>query len=102
MQENLTKRKKSCINVLTYENVRYTIILRKRKEVIKLNWILLEAKTKECGLTNEDVAKALAIDPATYYRKKRGETDFYRREIRIIRKLLGLSSEDVDIIFFND
>lgn len=102
MQEKLTKRKKTCENVLTYEKVRYKIILRKRKEVIILNWIMLEAKTKECGMTNEDVARALAIDPATYYRKKRGETDFYRREIRIIRKLLGLSSEDVDIIFFND
>ncbi|MFR5064817.1 MAG: hypothetical protein ACLTDD_08845 [Thomasclavelia spiroformis] len=66
-----------------------------------MNWILLEAKTKECGLTNEEVAKAIGIDPATYYRKKRGETDFYRKEIRVIRKLLNLSSEDVDLIFFN-
>lgn len=66
-----------------------------------MNWIMLEAKTKECGLTNEDVARALDIDPATYYRKKRGETDFYRREIRLIRKLLCLTSEDVDAIFFD-
>ena len=68
---------------------------------LKLNWILLEAKTKENGLTNEDVAKALNIAPATYYRKKRGETDFYREEIRKIRKLLNLSSLDVDAIFFD-
>ena len=66
-----------------------------------MNWIMLEAKTKELGLTNEDVAKALNIDPSTYYRKKRGETDFYRREIRLIRKLLCLSPEEVDSIFFN-
>ena len=66
-----------------------------------MNWIMLEAKTKERGLTNEDVAKALNIDSSTYYRKKRGETDFYRREIRLIRKLLCLSSEEVDSIFFN-
>lgn len=66
-----------------------------------MNWILLEAKTKENGLTNEDVAKALNIAPATYYRKKRGETDFYREEIRKIRKLLNLSSLDIDTIFFD-
>lgn len=66
-----------------------------------MNWILLEAKTKEKGLSNEDVAKEMSIDPATYYRKKRGETDFYRTEIQVIRKLLNLTSEEVDAIFFN-
>nr|DAY84884.1 MAG TPA: regulatory protein [Caudoviricetes sp.] len=68
---------------------------------MKLNWILLEAKTKEHGLTNEDVANALNIAPTTYYRKKRGETDFYREEIQKIRKILELSSSDVDAIFFD-
>ena len=66
-----------------------------------MNWILLEAKTKEHGLTNEDVANALNIGPTTYYRKKRGETDFYREEIQKIRKILELSSSDVDAIFFD-
>ena len=66
-----------------------------------MNWILLEAKTKEHGLTNEDVANALNIAPTTYYRKKRGETDFYREEIQKIRKKLELSSSDVDAIFFD-
>lgn len=66
-----------------------------------MNWILLEAKTKEHGLTNEDVVNALNIAPTTYYRKKRGETDFYREEIQKIRKILELSSSDVDAIFFD-
>lgn len=66
-----------------------------------MNWILLEAKTKEHGLTNEDVENALNIAPTTYYRKKRGETDFYREEIQKIRKILELSSSDVDAIFFD-
>ena len=67
-----------------------------------MNWIALEAKTKEAGLTNEEVAKRLSINQATYYRKKRGFSDFYREEIRIIADLLDLSSEEVDRIFFTD
>lgn len=67
-----------------------------------MNWILLEAKTKEAGLTNEDVAKRLSIDQATYYRKKRGLSDFYRNEIKTISDFLKLSSEDVNLIFFNE
>lgn len=35
-----------------------------------MNWIALEAKTKEAGLTNEEVAKRLSINQVTYYRKK--------------------------------
>lgn len=67
-----------------------------------MNWILLEAKTKEAGLTNEDIARKLSIDQATYYRKKRGVSDFYRNEIKTISDILKLSSEDVNLIFFND
>lgn len=52
-------------------------------------------------LLMEDVANALNIAPTTYYRKKRGETDFYREEIQKIRKILELSSSDVDAIFFD-
>lgn len=67
-----------------------------------MNWIALEAKTKEAGLTNEEVAKRLSINQVTYYRKKRGFSDFYREEIRIIADLLDLSSEEVNRIFFTD
>ena len=67
-----------------------------------MNWIALEAKTKEAGLTNEEVAKRLSINQATYYRKKRVFSDFYREEIRIIADLLDLSSEEVNRIFFTD
>lgn len=53
-------------------------------------------------MTNEEVAKRLSINQATYYRKKRGFSDFYREEIRIIADLLDLSSEEVNRIFFTD
>lgn len=66
-----------------------------------MNSLLLELKTKECGKTNENVAKALGIDPATYYRKRRGITEFTRKEIQGIRKNLELTNAEVDQIFFD-
>ena len=35
-----------------------------------MNWIMIEGKTKDHRLINEDVAKVLNIDLSTYYRKK--------------------------------
>lgn len=39
-------------------------------------WILLEAKTKECGLINEEVEEAIGIEPVAYYMKKEGKLIF--------------------------
>lgn len=70
--------------------------------MIKLNAFLLELKMKEANVSTEKAAKETKMDPATFYRKKVGESDFYRREIQILRKLLNLTSEEVDSIFFDD
>jgi hypothetical protein len=74
-------------------------LLRKRKEE-SMDKSLLEEKMAKNGFSNEELANRLGIDAATFYRKKKGESDFYRREIQIIKKLLQLSNEEVDIIFF--
>ena len=66
-----------------------------------MDMYLLEMKMKKSGVTNEQLAKLLKIDPATLYRKKVGESDFYRREIQMIRTELNLTPEEVDLIFFN-
>lgn len=57
---------------------------------------------KEANVTIEKAAKEMNMDPATFYRKKTGESDFYRKEIQILRKILNLSSGDVDSIFFDE
>lgn len=67
-----------------------------------MNAFLLEMKMKEANISTEKAAKATQMDPATFYRKKIGDSDFYRREIQILRKLLNLTSEEVDSIFFDD
>lgn len=63
---------------------------------------LFKAKVVAAGMTLEGVAKELGINPATLDRKMSGISDFYRHEIQILRKLLKLSSANVDEIFFAD
>lgn len=67
-----------------------------------MNAPLLEMMIKENKLSNGDVAKYLNIDQSTFIRKKKGETDFLRKEIQKIRTLLNLTSEQVDAIFFDE
>ncbi|MEG0366081.1 MAG: hypothetical protein RR585_04545 [Coprobacillus sp.] len=67
-----------------------------------MNAYLLEMKMKEANVSTEKAASETNMDPATFYRKKNGDSDFYRREIQILRRLLNLTSEDVDLIFFTD
>ena len=56
----------------------------------------------EHGYTVENLSNELNMSPATFWRKKSGQSDFYRKEIRTIRRLLKLTADDVDAIFFAD
>lgn len=67
-----------------------------------MNCSLLDAKIVERGKTQEAIASYLGISPSTFYRKKKGESDFFRDEIQKIRKFLSLSPQEVDEIFFDD
>lgn len=67
-----------------------------------MNSILLDYKAKQAGLSVSDVANALGVDESTYYRKRSGKTEFTRNEIRLLKNLLKLSSEEMDAIFFAD
>ncbi len=67
-----------------------------------MNYYLLEMKMKEAGISVEIASKKIGVDPATFYRKKIGESDFYRREIQVLRKILNLTSKEVDEIFFDE
>lgn len=95
-----------CVFALTYVNARTIMYLRKRKahkkEVTTMDGFLLEAACKRKGFTNAHIAEVLGMDESTFYRKRKGATDFTRKEIQKLRSVLGLSSEDVDQIFFTD
>ncbi|MBQ9047409.1 MAG: hypothetical protein IJ120_05880 [Solobacterium sp.] len=67
-----------------------------------MNLQLLKARMVEKGVDDTQIASALGINISTLYRKKSGESDFYRKEIQIIKMVLNLSDEDVRNIFFAD
>lgn len=62
--------------------------------------LLLEYEMKKQSMTPEDMASVIGIDRATFYRKRKGESDFTRAEIQKIKNRLGLTPDQVDAIFF--
>lgn len=65
-----------------------------------MNERLLKAKMVENGFNDQTLSNAIGIDTSTFYRKKSGNSDFYRKEIQAIKECLHLSGEEVDRIFF--
>lgn len=61
---------------------------------------LFKAKIAEHNWSVEEVAAAIGVNPATLYRKINGTSDFTRNEIQMIKHALGLTSEEIEAIFF--
>ena len=67
-----------------------------------MNHAYLKEKMKEKHISNGQLASFLNIDPATLWRKRKGHSDFTRRELLTIRQVLYLSDEDLLKIFFDE
>lgn len=63
----------------------------------------LKAKLNEKGMSIEDISKAIEIDKSTFYRKlaSNGMT-FTIGEVDKISKVLNLSIDDINSIFFSN
>lgn len=53
------------------------------------------------GISLQQIAELLGINPATLYRKMKGDSDFYRDEIQQICDFLHLELKEKEEIFFN-
>lgn len=60
---------------------------------------LLEQKRKEKGITKAKIADTLGVTYQTLRKKMNNSDEFTVREIKLLTKLLGLSTEDVGAIF---
>lgn len=60
----------------------------------------LKAQMALLGVTGKELAKALDINEATFYRKVQRDGDFTRKEINIIIQVLKI--ENPEEIFFAD
>lgn len=54
------------------------------------------------GVGKEDLAKSLNVNLTTIYRKINGESDFTLSELKALKRVLNLSNDDVDRIFFSE
>jgi transcriptional regulator with XRE-family HTH domain len=69
------------------------------KEVAHLYAKLL-GKLRECGISQENLAKLIGINPATLSKKLNGHIDFRQSEIREITCRLGIPISKIPLYFF--
>lgn len=60
---------------------------------------LLEAEMKRCGISIEEFCKAIGISKSKYFRAKKYLTEFTRQDIERAIEVLGI--ENPMAIFFN-
>lgn len=65
-----------------------------------MNAELLKYFMAKRQVTSKKMAEILGINISTFSRKMRGETEFIRSEIMLIKYHLELSNDDVIAIFF--
>lgn len=70
-------------------------------EVLKFDKTKLKIKMLEKNIIDKQLITALGINESTYYKKVNGITEFKRSELIIIKLVLGLTSEEMDAVFFN-
>lgn len=64
------------------------------------NEMELKAECVRKGISQKELAAKLGIDTVTLYRRFKGESDFSRTELQLIRTILGLTDERFIEIFF--
>lgn len=62
----------------------------------------LKAECARYGLTLENLASQIGVNPATLHRKLAGETEFKRNELKILKCVLHLDDVRFMDIFFNN
>ena len=67
---------------------------------MKKNYSKLLGKIKECGLTQEKLAKAIGKNKSTLSVKINGQFSFTAKEIDDICRVLNISNEEIGDYFF--
>lgn len=76
--------------------------LRKRKGGDIVNPTEFKIAQIRAGVSKEEIAKELGINITTLYRKINGESDFTLSELKQLKRMLGMTKDDVDCIFFSE
>ena len=65
------------------------------------NTLELDIALKRAGVTRLEVAKQLGISVTAFFNKLHNKTEFKASEIAILKKVLNISEEERDKIFFD-
>lgn len=65
-----------------------------------MNGELLKYHVNLNGYNLCDLAEIMGVNPATLTRKMKGESDFRRNEMSLIKDFLKLTNEEIEEIFF--
>lgn len=84
---------------MMYYDSRLNDIQRKGDEKLTDKEKLSEA-IEDSGMTIKAIAKKLGIARESFYKKLNNETEFKASEISVLQKILDLSNEKRDEIFF--
>ena len=66
-----------------------------------MNFPELRAAIARVGITNRRLPEYLGLSEQAFYNKIQGETEFKGSEIKGLAKILHLSMQDVNAIFFD-
>ena len=67
---------------------------------MKYNYSKLLGRIKECGLTQEKLAKAIGKDKSTINAKINGQSSFTQKDIDAICRVLNISNGEIIDYFF--
>lgn len=67
---------------------------------MKYNYSKLLGRIKECGLTQEQLAKSIGKNKSTLSTKLNGQFSFTAKEIDDICKVLNISNDEIGDYFF--
>lgn len=67
-----------------------------------VNVLKLKGKMVEKNINAEELAKRIGMDRATFYRRLGKSDDFTIKEVDSIVKVLGLTMDETNAIFFAD
>lgn len=67
---------------------------------MKYNYSKLLGRIKECGFTQEQLAKAIGINKSTLSAKLNGQYSFSAKEIDSICRELDISNDEIGAYFF--
>ena len=68
---------------------------------VALNMLEFRAAAARQGISNRDMAEGLSLSEQAFYNKMHGRTEFKNSEIKALAKILSLSMDAVNQIFFD-